>query len=148
MKRMLLTLLLSLAALPAQADSAGFGPWDLPGAPLVTSEAAPTRPSPPRGETLSSISTSPFFVSFKFYQRVLSPIDGPRCAHRPTCSMYGIQAMKKHPLMGPFLTIDRLWRSGDSSAIRRLSLTLGGEGQLFFRDPVEDSDFWFTHDHP
>ena len=96
-----------------------------------------------RGDSIPSIRTTGFYLSFKFYQQVISEIDGPRCGHRPTCSMYAIQAMKKHPLVGPFMALDRLWRAGDSSVLRQLPLTLGAEGQLYWRDPLEETDFWF-----
>ena len=138
-----LVALLLLAAPAVFADD--FGPWDLPTAPAV--KASPTlQPRAavvPRGATLSSVQTTSFWLSFKFYQQVLSPIDGPRCSHRPTCSLYAIQAMKKHPLVGPFMALDRLWRAGDSSSIRPLGLLLTPEGQLYYRDPLEESDFWF-----
>jgi hypothetical protein len=51
--------------------------------------------------------------------------------------------MKKHPLVGPFMALDRLWRAGESSAIRGLSLIRTSEGFLYYSDPPEESDFWF-----
>lgn len=142
-----MSLLLSLtmgAAFSTSARADDFEPWDLPKAPaLKSSPTLQMRAAVlPRGETVPSIQTTAFWLSFKFYQQVISPIDGPRCAHRPTCSLYAIQAMRKHPFVGPFMALDRLWRSGESSAIRRLTIITGGEGQLYYRDPLEESDFW------
>jgi hypothetical protein len=141
-----LLFVLLLALLPATAARADdFGPWDLPAAPAVQSspDLQPRAVSVPRGESIPAIRTTGFYLSFRFYQQVLSEIDGPRCSHRPTCSMYAIQAMKKHPLVGPFMALDRLWRAGDSSAIRPLSLLRTPEGYLYYSDPLEESDFWF-----
>jgi hypothetical protein len=90
----------------------------------------------------SSLQASPFWLSFKFYQQVVSPIDGPQCIHRPTCSLYALQAMHKHPVLGPFFALDRLWRGADSSAIRRLDESVTREGFPYFKDPLELSDFW------
>jgi hypothetical protein len=131
---------LGLVASPARADD--FGPWDLPHQPALKESVGGARLSPPRGDTIPNIETTGFWVSFRFYQAVISPTDGPRCAHRPTCSMYAIQAMKKHPLLGAFMALDRLWRQEESSAIRLLPIIWGPEDQVYFRDPLEASDFW------
>lgn len=132
---------LLLAPVAAQADD--FGPWATPAAPVVPERAPGPVPMklPPRPSTLSA---SSFYLPFKFYQQVLSPIDGPRCAHRPTCSLYALQAVRKHPLLGAWLAIDRLWRQGESSSIRTLPLELDANGRLHYSDPLEGSDFWFT----
>ena len=128
------------AAGPARADD--FGPWDLPHQPALKESVGQARLAPPRGLSIPNIETTGFWVSFRFYQAVISPTDGPRCAHRPTCSMYAIQAMKKHPMLGAFMALDRLWRQGESSAIRLLPMIWGPEDQVFYRDPLEASDFW------
>ena len=48
-----------------------------------------------------------FFI--KIYQKVISPILGPRCRFYPTCSNYAISALKKHGIVkGGILTIKRL----------------------------------------
>lgn len=126
--------LLALLLLPSLAHADGFGPFPTPAAPTLQAVPAP-------GARGAALAVSPFFASFRFYQSVLSPIDGPRCSHRPTCSLYAIQAMRKHPLLGSFLALDRLWRGSESSALRPLPI---GEdaGGLHFIDPVEESDFW------
>lgn len=133
--------MLALLFAPALAHAEGFGPWSTPSAPAMQerfdaplSVALPPRPS--------ALRASSFYVPFKFYQVVLSPIDGPRCAHRPTCSLYAIEAMRAHPLLGGFLAIDRLWRGARSSALRTLPLTLDANHRLHFLDPLSGSDFW------
>lgn len=35
----------------------------------------------------------------RFYQGAISPYTGASCRYTPTCSTYGVQAIKKH---GPF----------------------------------------------
>ena len=70
-----------------------------------------------------------FVFSFLFraiitiYQKVISPLLPPRCRYFPTCSEYGLQAIKKY---GP-------WRGGKLTIKRVFSChPWGGEGH----DPV------------
>ena len=45
----------------------------------------------------------------KLYQITLSPFIGRACRYTPTCSNYGIEAIRKHgPIKGTFLTIKRV----------------------------------------
>ena len=135
--------LLALLLAPALARADDFGPWSTPAAPAVAERlSGPVPITLP--ERPSALGASSFYVPFKFYQQVLSPIDGPRCAHRPTCSLYALQAVRKHPLLGAFLAIDRLWRGPESSSLRILPLTEDAEGNLHYLDPLEGSDFWFA----
>lgn len=47
----------------------------------------------------------------KFYQYVISPLYGPTCRFQPTCSSYGMEALRKHGfLKGGWLTIRRIGR--------------------------------------
>ena len=70
-----------------------------------------------------------FVFSFLFraiitiYQKVISPLLPPKCRYSPTCSEYGLQAIKKH---GP-------WRGGKLTIKRVINChPWGGEGH----DPV------------
>jgi hypothetical protein len=135
MRGLVLVALGALAA-PSNARGEGFGPFATAAAPLLH-EGAPAA----RAARTSTLAVSPFYLPFRFYQSVLSPIDGPRCAHRPTCSLYAIQAMRKHPGLGAFLALDRLWRGSESSALRSLPV-IEDAGGLHFLDPLEESDFW------
>ncbi|MBR4136260.1 MAG: membrane protein insertion efficiency factor YidD [Bacteroidales bacterium] len=49
-------------------------------------------------------------ISFiKIYQWTLSPLIGRSCRYTPTCSNYGIEAIRKHgPLKGGWLTLKRI----------------------------------------
>ncbi|PNL90359.1 membrane protein insertion efficiency factor YidD [Aggregatibacter aphrophilus] len=45
----------------------------------------------------------------RIYQVAISPLIGPRCRFTPTCSCYGIEALKTHGLLkGGWLTIKRI----------------------------------------
>ena len=45
----------------------------------------------------------------KLYQMTLSPFFGRQCRYLPTCSNYGIEAIKKYgPFKGGWLTLKRL----------------------------------------
>jgi len=51
----------------------------------------------------------PLVLLIRFYQYVISPAIGPKCRYTPTCSSYGIEALKKHgPIKGLWLTIKRV----------------------------------------
>ena len=44
-----------------------------------------------------------------FYKGAISPLFLPQCRYTPSCSDYGLQAIKKHgPYKGLWLTIKRL----------------------------------------
>ena len=50
-----------------------------------------------------------FIMLIKLYQVTLSPFFGRQCRYLPTCSNYGIEAIKKYgPFKGGWLTLKRL----------------------------------------
>lgn len=56
-----------------------------------------------------SILSFPFILLIKLYQWIISPWIGPACRFTPTCSHYGIEALKKHgPIKGLWLTVKRI----------------------------------------
>jgi len=62
---------------------------------------------------LKRIFNSIFSFIFLFliwvYQNLISPILGKSCRFNPTCSHYGIEAIKKHgPFKGVWLTVKRI----------------------------------------
>jgi hypothetical protein len=98
-------------------------------------------PRTPREQPASS-SASFLGTAQGFYRYVLSPIDGPRCSHRPTCSLYSREALRRHGLVvGVWLTYDRLLRDARSSSVRLLPVRLEGE-RIVYLDPVTESTFW------
>lgn len=51
-----------------------------------------------------------FFIGIiKLYQYSIAPLLGPACRFEPSCSNYGIEALKKYGFFkGSFLTIKRI----------------------------------------
>jgi putative membrane protein insertion efficiency factor len=94
-----LALAVAVSVTPAsgQAQQAGMkGPRTVP---RQAEEAPP------------DISGRVFLSPIRFFQKHISPIDGPRCRFSPTCSSYGHQAIRKQgPWLGMLMTADRLMR--------------------------------------
>jgi uncharacterized protein len=62
-------------------------------------------------KTLRQICSYPFILLIKLYQWIISPLLGSKCRYTPTCSHYGIQALKKYgPIKGLWLTAKRIAR--------------------------------------
>ncbi len=60
---------------------------------------------------LKNILSGFFLLLIKIYQYLLSPLLGASCRYTPTCSQYGIEAIKKHgPFKGFWLTVKRIAR--------------------------------------
>lgn len=50
-----------------------------------------------------------FISLIRFYQVVISPIKPPTCRFYPTCSHYGLEAIKRFgPIKGSWLTVKRI----------------------------------------
>lgn len=50
-----------------------------------------------------------FILLIRFYQGAISPFLPPSCRFTPTCSAYGIEAIKKYgPVKGGWLTLKRI----------------------------------------
>jgi putative membrane protein insertion efficiency factor len=60
-------------------------------------------------EAETSCFTLAFLGAIKFYQQRISPIGGPdRCGFRPSCSAYGVAALREQgPLIGLLMIGDR-----------------------------------------
>ena len=59
--------------------------------------------------TISLFLAIPFIYLIKIYRIFISPLLGGNCRHTPTCSEYGIIALKKHGVFkGSFLTAKRI----------------------------------------
>ncbi len=60
-------------------------------------------------KTVNKILALPFILLIKLYQWILSPWTGQHCRFTPTCSQYGMEALKKYGLWkGGYLTVRRL----------------------------------------
>lgn len=65
--------------------------------------------TPKKYSAIKTVLSFPFILLIRFYQYVISPALGPKCRYTPTCSQYGIEALKKHgPIKGLWLTIKRI----------------------------------------
>ncbi|GAA4310664.1 membrane protein insertion efficiency factor YidD [Compostibacter hankyongensis] len=59
--------------------------------------------------TLNKILAWPFIGLIRVYQWTLSPLLGRQCRYTPTCSRYGVEALRKHGLFrGGWLTLRRI----------------------------------------
>jgi hypothetical protein len=62
-------------------------------------------------KSVKYIISLPFIGLIKIYQLIISPWLGPSCRYTPTCSQYGLEAIKKYgPLKGGWLTLKRIAR--------------------------------------
>jgi len=60
---------------------------------------------------ISRIFALPFIIFIKIYQIFISPVLGSNCRYYPTCSQYGIIALKKYGILkGSILTAKRIAR--------------------------------------
>ena len=51
----------------------------------------------------------PFILLIRFYQICISPLTPPSCRFTPTCSQYGLEALRKHGIFkGGWLTLKRI----------------------------------------
>jgi len=51
----------------------------------------------------------PFIWLIRIYQWGISPLLGAKCRYTPTCSQYGVEALRKYGLIkGGYLTIKRI----------------------------------------
>ena len=52
-----------------------------------------------------------FLLLIRLYQYLLSPIFSASCRYSPTCSQYGVEAIRKYgPFKGGWLTLKRIAR--------------------------------------
>jgi hypothetical protein len=130
-------LLVSVGGLPA-----GMAATENPMRAPVT-----MRPSSP---AVSSASTPGFpggvFDAYlRFFQQVISPVDGARSNMYPTGSDYARQAIKKHgALLGIALTTERLMHEGNEG---RKAPRIRKYGLWRIYDPVEANDWWWHAPH-
>lgn len=95
---------------------------------------------------ISEIVTSPLrsllLGGLKIYQSGVSDIGGSRCGMYPSCSSYGVIAVKKHGgLVGLAMTADRLIHEAGELETGPL-VNKGGKTLVY--DPLEYNDFWWS----
>jgi uncharacterized protein len=120
------------------AGSAGEGRWEEPWPKQIAA------PAGRQGDSPSSLSAGQRAVqrAIRVFQGYISPVDGDRCPCYPTCSQYGLEAVKKHgALIGLVMTFDRLIHESDET---RLAPLVRIYGSYRYVDPVEINDVWWV----
>lgn len=80
----------------------------------------------------------------RFFQRFISPVDGAACTFRPSCSAYGMEAVKRHGiLLGLPMAAERIMRNHQPENPARYPLS-DFNGRYLYLDPVEANDFWWA----
>ncbi len=75
---------------------------------------------------LKTIASLPLLLIIYAYKYVVSPLTPASCRHYPTCSTYGIEAVKRHgPLRGGWMAVKRIaschpWGSGGIDPVPRI----------------------------
>lgn len=111
----------------------GFGPFGTRAAP-VTRDARPEPAAAPRDPLPPAVF---FYLAYEAYHRFITPIDGPRCQHYPTCSAYAILSVEHDGVvLGLLRTVTRLLNDGRSSILRSMP-RIRIHGHLRFDDPVD-----------
>ena len=120
--------------------------WAVGGASAEQSNSmrAPTPPRrierPAAAVTEGTLPTQVFDAYLRFFQQVISPVDGARSNMYPTGSAYARQAIKKHgALVGMVLTAERLMHEGNEDQV---SPRIRKYGLWRVHDPVEANDWW------
>ena len=94
----------------------------------------------------SSIPVQVFDAYLRFFQTVISPVDGARSAMYPTGSAYARQAFAKHgALLGFVLTAERLMHEGNE---RLVAPRIRKYGRWRIYDPLEANDRWWHQPEP
>jgi putative membrane protein insertion efficiency factor len=58
---------------------------------------------------MNQVLSFPLIVLIKVYQLLISPYLPNACRYNPTCSQYGLEALKKYgPIKGGWLTLKRI----------------------------------------
>ena len=61
------------------------------------------------GDILKKIIGGFFVILIRIYQYLISPLTGASCRYTPTCSQYGVEAIKKYgAFKGGWLTLKRI----------------------------------------
>ena len=119
---------------------------------LAQPDANPMRgPRSPRQQTPQvsgpvSIPAQVFDAYLRFFQKVISPVDGARSSMYPTGSAYARQAFAKHgALLGSLLTAERLLHEGNE---RLVAPRIRKHGRWRVYDPLEANDRWWRQTAP
>ena len=60
---------------------------------------------------IRDITNAPFLFLIFLYQKLISPVLGPKCRFSPTCSVYSAESIKKYGIIkGSWLGIKRIMK--------------------------------------
>jgi len=123
------------AVAPAGAGDE-FGPWSAdPRHPVIGEDKH-------KVDVPRRLSVGPFTMAFGLWSKLLTRIDGPRCAHTPSCAAFAKIALQRHGAFpGLWMALNRVMRGARSSALRLLPLVRVHD-RMLFSDPVDDNAFW------
>jgi len=134
-------LLLVMLSFPYGVAIAMETPWSVSESDPAISDNIKKFSPVKKEEHFKPPNTNPLIWLVRGFQIYVSPVDGDRCISYPTCSSYGIQALRKHgPVKGFVLTADRVLHEGDE---HYLAPKLLRGGRLWIYDPVERNDSWW-----
>ncbi|MCD6328664.1 membrane protein insertion efficiency factor YidD [bacterium] len=78
----------------------------------------------------------------RFYQRVISPVNGSSCQMWPSCSAYSSQAFREHGFVKGFLlTSDRLIRCNPWAGPHYPYIVR--DGRVLLSDPLHRNTWWW-----
>ena len=118
---------------------------------LGTAAYGQTEADPMRGPDVSrckaptvaasvSIPAQVFDAYLRFFQKVISPVDGARSSMYPTGSDYARQAFARHgAFLGFLLTAERLLHEGNEGLV---APRIRKHGRWRIHDPLEANDTW------
>jgi len=133
-----LVFILSLSP-PATAADTLWGPWDKD--KMYERTRIQSQPRQNEQTVFNKLTTFPTQLLITFFQKVISPVDGPTCDFYPTCSAYARQALKKHGLFtGLTMANERANRNHSPEGYELIFKY----GRYYIYDPVENNDFWFA----
>jgi putative membrane protein insertion efficiency factor len=132
-----LAILVTLIPL-SNAEGGEWGPWDKDS--IYETACNNSQPHRHNSKFVNKVTTFPIKMLINFFQKIVSPVDGPTCDFYPTCSGYSKQALKKHGFfLGLAMASERIIRDHGQEGYDLIFKF----GRYYIYDPVENNDFWF-----
>jgi len=89
-----------------------------------------------------SLASKTALLAMDFFINHISKVDGDRCPMYPTCSAYGVDAIRKHGfLIGIVMTADRLIH--ENNEMDHAVIIKKGDRYRYF-DPLSNNDYWWS----
>ena len=128
----------------ARGETEPLDPWSMSDdVPVIATATASTVPASAVSPD-ETIGQDFCFMLLRFYQKVLSVVTVSHCPMIPSCSSYGMDAVRKHgAFVGVMMTADRLYHEGTE---RSWAPIVRDGGRVRFLDPVQNNDFWWCHE--